>query len=131
MLCQWFAGVRTMTPRLVGSAGGMSYRRFALAQVPSAVLWVCTWMSVGAVAGATYERVATRVSVVGLVVLAVVLLAVSVWATVLRRRFPPTASSGGRRRGGQRGQTRLTTGDPVTGAGCGEMEPDPAARGKG
>lgn len=92
VLCQWFAGVRTMTPRLVGSAG-MSYRRFALAQVPSAVLWVCTWMSVGAVAGATYERVATRVSVVGLVVLAVVLLAVSVWATVLRRRFP-TASSG-------------------------------------
>ncbi|KPH21114.1 hypothetical protein AN948_03420 [Rhodococcus sp. ADH] len=87
VLCQWFAGVRTVTPRLVGSAG-MSYRRFALAQVPSAALWVCTWMSVGAVAGATYERIATRVSVVGLVVLAVVLLAVSVWATVLRRRPP-------------------------------------------
>ena len=87
VLCQWFAGGRTVTPRLVGSTG-MSYRRFALAQVPSATLWVCTWMSVGAVAGATYERIATGVSVVGLAVLAVVLLAVSVWATVLRRRLP-------------------------------------------
>ncbi|MBT2269502.1 DedA family protein [Rhodococcus erythropolis] len=92
VLCQWFAGVRTVTPRLVGSAG-MSYRRFALAQVPSAALWVCTWMSAGAVAGATYERIATTISVVGLAVLAVILLAVSMWATVRRRQ-----GSGHRRR---------------------------------
>lgn len=79
LLCQWIGGVRTLTPRLVGSAG-MSYRTFAAAQVPSAVVWVCTWMSVGAVVGAAYERTATGVTVVGLVVLATGLLAVTLWS---------------------------------------------------
>ncbi|WP_442971953.1 MULTISPECIES: DedA family protein [unclassified Rhodococcus (in: high G+C Gram-positive bacteria)] len=81
VLCQWMAGVRTVTPRLVGSVG-TSYRRFAVAQVPSAMAWVCTWMSVGAVAGAAYERVAAGVGVVGLLALALTFLSVVVWASV-------------------------------------------------
>ena len=85
LLCQWVAGVRTVMPRLVGSAG-MSYRMFAAAQVPSAVVWVCTWMLVGSVVGAAYERTAARVGVVGFVVLAAGLLAAAVWSMAARRR---------------------------------------------
>ena len=91
LLCQWVAGVRTVTPRLVGSAG-LSYRSFAVAQIPSAVLWVCTWMTVGAVVGAASERIASGVTVIGLVVLATSLLAAAVWSVTARRRTSRNAT---------------------------------------
>lgn len=91
LLCQWVAGARTVMPRLAGSAG-LNYRRFAVAQIPSAVLWVCTWMAVGAVVGAAYDRVASGVTVIGLVVLAVSLLAAAVCSITARRRISRKAT---------------------------------------
>ncbi|NMM91818.1 hypothetical protein B2J88_47360 [Rhodococcus sp. SRB_17] len=91
LLCQWVAGVRTLTPRLVGSAG-MSYRTFAVAQIPSAAMWVWTWMTIGAAVGAAYERIASGVTVIGLVVLTAGLLAAAIWSITARRRISPNAT---------------------------------------
>ncbi|MCP2164082.1 DedA family protein [Goodfellowiella coeruleoviolacea] len=77
--------VRTLVPRLAGRAG-VPYPRFALCNVPAAVLWGGGLVVLGYLAGAAYQQVEDVVGLLGLPLLVVVAVAVLAWRLVRRRR---------------------------------------------
>ncbi|NMO54879.1 DedA family protein [Actinoplanes sp. TBRC 11911] len=63
-LGQWLVGARTLVPRLAG-LNGMPYRRFAMRQMPSGVLWSLWMVGASYLAGASYHVLAARVGQAG------------------------------------------------------------------
>jgi membrane protein DedA with SNARE-associated domain len=80
---RWVAFVRTLAPRLAGSAG-MPYRRFAPWNLAGVVTWVGASVSAGYLAGTSYRTVS---DVLGRATGAVFLLALAVIAIVLIGRW--------------------------------------------
>lgn len=108
VLSQWFAVVRTLVPRLVGSE--LSLRAFVLVAAPAAVAWASTALFIGRLLHDSSQLAAGIVRVdqalaVAIPVL-VVLLALVSWLRVRGRR----RSSLGRHRGAgaPRGNSRQT-----------------------
>jgi membrane protein DedA with SNARE-associated domain len=80
---RWVAFVRTLLPRLAGSAG-MPYRRFAPWNLVGVVSWVSASVLVGYLAGTSYETVSR---VLGRATGAVLVLLVAIVAIVLVGRW--------------------------------------------
>jgi undecaprenyl-diphosphatase len=80
---RWLAFVRTLVPRLAGSAG-MPYRRFAPWNLVGGGSWVAASILVGYLAGTSYERVS---DLLGRATGAVLILLASVLAIVLVGRW--------------------------------------------
>jgi membrane protein DedA with SNARE-associated domain len=80
---RWVAFVRTLAPRLAGSAG-MPYRRFAPWNLAGVVTWVGASVLAGYLAGTSYRTVS---HVLGQATGAVLLLALAVLAIVLVGRW--------------------------------------------
>jgi membrane protein DedA with SNARE-associated domain len=80
---RWIAFVRTLLPRLAGSAG-MPYRRFAPWNLVGVVSWVSASVLVGYLAGTSYETVSR---ILGRATGAVLVLVVAVVAIVLVGRW--------------------------------------------
>ena len=80
---RWVAFVRTLAPRLAGSAG-MPYRRFAPWNLAGVVTWVGASVLAGYLAGTSYRTVS---DVLGRATGAVLLLALAVVAIVLIGRW--------------------------------------------
>jgi undecaprenyl-diphosphatase len=59
LVARWIAFIRTLVPRLAGSAG-MPYREFAPWNAVGVVTWVCTSVLIGYLAGTSYEEVSER-----------------------------------------------------------------------
>ncbi|MEV0586911.1 VTT domain-containing protein [Nonomuraea sp. NPDC050310] len=78
----WSSAGRTLVPR-ISAAGGMPYRTFALAVVPSAVAWAGAVVTLGYTQAAAYRTWSDALGVVG-PVLAVLLIG----ALVLSARTP-------------------------------------------
>ncbi|MEV6851868.1 DedA family protein [Actinoplanes sp. NPDC051411] len=112
-MAQWIVGARTLVPRLAGM-NGVSYRRFIVWQMPSAVLWSGWMVGASYAAGASYDLLAARAGRAGgalavLVVLIVALVLAGRWLgrhpTVVHRsngrafisfgrlKFPRTAAA--------------------------------------
>ncbi|GAA4112129.1 hypothetical protein GCM10022415_06680 [Knoellia locipacati] len=90
-LGRWTAFFRAVMPALAGTSG-MPYRTFATYNVLGGVLWGCTVVTAGYLAGSSYaavEKAIGRGS--ALAVLAVVLVALLVWHLRRRRADADTA----------------------------------------
>jgi len=98
-LARWVTVARTLVPRLAARSG-MSWPRFLVLAVPSALLWSGVLVSVGHLAGDSYEQVSQAVGRGGTVLALVLLTAVAVRRAVtvrgraVHRRSPPVALVG-------------------------------------
>lgn len=86
---RFLTGLRTLVPR-VGALSGMSYRRFLAHSLPAGVVWGTAFVLAGYLAGSSYLRVVDLFGTAGLVVLAALLAAAAVAATVWRFRRRPS-----------------------------------------
>ncbi len=84
VLGRWAAALRALVPGLAGMSG-MRQGVFTLANVTGGVLWATVVAVAGYAAGASYRALERRLGVAGEVVLAVVVIAVVVWALRGRR----------------------------------------------
>ncbi|WP_329111382.1 DedA family protein [Micromonospora sp. NBC_01699] len=83
LVARWIAYARTLVPRLAGSSG-MPYRRFAPWNLAGVLSWVGGSVTVGYLAGESYETVS---SYLGKATTAVLVLLVAVLAIVLGGRW--------------------------------------------
>lgn len=84
VLGRWAAALRALVPGLAGMSG-MRQGVFTLANVTGGALWATVVAVAGYAAGASYRALERRLGVAGEVVLAVVVIAVAVWALRGRR----------------------------------------------
>jgi len=84
VLGRWAAALRALVPGLAGMSG-MRQGVFTLANVTGGALWATVVAVAGYTAGASYRALERRLGVAGEVVLAVVVIAVVVWALRGRR----------------------------------------------
>lgn len=86
LLARWTAVLRTLVPPMVG-ATNMPYRRFALVNAASAVVWVASVLGVGYLAGTSWRALSGYLGAAAVSVPAALLLAVvAVWWLRRRRR---------------------------------------------
>ncbi|MEU3270110.1 DedA family protein [Saccharomonospora sp. NPDC006951] len=84
-LAQWLVAVRTLTPRLAGVAG-LDYRRFAVASVPSGLMWGAVLTMLGYLAAGAYDSLTRLFGFGAAGVVAVLAMA---WLLVRRTVFTP------------------------------------------
>ncbi len=78
-LCRWITVARTLVPRLAGRSG-MTWGRYLVLAVPSAVLWAATLTTAGYLVGASYAEVSRYVGRGGGALLALALATAGVVA---------------------------------------------------
>lgn len=97
---RWTAFVRTLTPRMAGAAR-LHPARFLIWDLVAVLIWVPGSVLAGDLAGASYAKLAGRISDATLVAFAVLVLAIAITLAVRRRsrgRVPVDASQRSRGR---------------------------------
>jgi len=90
LLGRWAAALRALVPGIAGMSG-LRRGRFTVANVIGGTLWAGTVSVLGYVAGASYGVLEHRLGMAGGVVLAVVVVAVTVWMVRARSVASPRA----------------------------------------